>query len=169
MCITPPDIPRFYTTDWNMYKDIIKEKFQTNPFWFQPVCSTEQLNKRQEFVDNIMLDAFNRACPIIKGTRRTTIPWWTPELTQAKQSAKNLNRKARKSKCKADWDRYKIANKHFSKLIRSQKRKAWRDMCAKVKDVHALSRVNKIIRTDQKQDIQINSFRPVLFYSYSIP
>ena len=80
--------------DWPLYQDLVKSALEQHPFWFQPVATVEDLNKRQYFVNSILLVCCNQACSVTRGSHKSSSPWWTAELTAASQSTKTLRRKA---------------------------------------------------------------------------
>ncbi|KAL5263830.1 hypothetical protein ACHWQZ_G005038 [Mnemiopsis leidyi] len=101
----------------------------------------------------------NTACPITYGTFRTTIPWWTAELTSTKQTTKALRRKANRTKNNTDWQLYREANRTYSKLLKKTKRKGWKDFCNKIGNTETLARVNKILNFGNNKMGSLNSLR----------
>ena len=145
--------------DWTLYQQLIESHFSRHPFWFQPVASPEDLNARQNFISQALRSCFETACPITYGTFRSTIPWWTAELTRTKQTTKALRRKANGTKNNADWQLYREANRTYSKLLKKAKRKGWKDFCDKIKNTETLARINKILNFGNNKQGSLNSLR----------
>ncbi|KAL5264058.1 hypothetical protein ACHWQZ_G005228 [Mnemiopsis leidyi] len=145
--------------DWTLYQQLVESHFSRHPFWFQPVASPEDLNARQNFLSQALRSCFDTACPITYGTFRTTIPWWTAELTSTKQTTKALRRKANRTKNNTDWQLYREANRTYSKLLKKTKRKGWKDFCNKIGNTETLARVNKILNFGNNKMGSLNSLR----------
>ncbi|KAL5259722.1 hypothetical protein ACHWQZ_G009982 [Mnemiopsis leidyi] len=145
--------------DWTLYQQLVESHFSRHPFWFQPVASPEDLNARQNFLSQALRSCFETACPITYGTFRTTIPWWTAELTRTKQTTKALRRKANRTKNNTDWQLYREANRTYSKLLKKTKRKGWKDFCNKIGNTETLARVNKILNFGNNKLGSLNSLR----------
>ena len=143
--------------DWNLYQELVENSFTNKPFWFQPVANIEDLNKRQAFVNKILNDCFNIACPIVKGIRRSAIPWWNAELTKAKSNTKFLRKKAHKSSCESDWLAYKEQNKEYRKLICSAKRQGWKSFTSKIQGTKPTARIFKILNSNNTSTGTLNS------------
>ncbi len=145
--------------DWQLYQELIEAEFSRNPFWFKPVNTAEDLNARQLFISNILRSSFNAACPITRSTRRSTVPWWTAELTKSKHSTKALRRKANRSRNNHDWELYREANREYSKLLKQARRKNWKQFCDNLKGSNSLARIHKILNMDKSNPGNLNSVR----------
>ena len=111
--------------DWQLYETLVSSSFDMSPFWFKPVVTSADLDDRQLFISNTLLRSFEQVCPLTRGTRRSTVPWWNSELTKAKQSAKALRRKFNRKRNSPDWELYAEANRRYANLIRTAKRQNW--------------------------------------------
>ena len=134
--------------DWSLYQQLVEQQLKSHPFWFQPVVTPSDLDKRQQFIDKILLDSFNQACPITQGSKQSSTPWWSAELTKAKQTSKALRRKAKRYKNNNDWELYREANRTYTNLIKSEKFTGWKNFCSKIQDTQSWNRVNKILTED---------------------
>ncbi|KAL5247005.1 hypothetical protein ACHWQZ_G019016 [Mnemiopsis leidyi] len=106
-----------------------------------------------------MRRCFNTACPLSTGIRRSSIPWWSAELTKAKQTAKALRRKANRTKNNSDWEHYRTANRAYSKLLKQSKRKGWKQFCDELKRTSTLARISKILNKDSQSQGTLNSLK----------
>ena len=145
--------------DWLLYQQLIETEFSRTPFWFKPVLTPEDLNARQTFISDILRRCFNTACPITRGIRRSSIPWWNAELTRAKQSTKALRRKANRSRNNRDWERYREANRAYSKLLKQSRRKGWKTFCDELKGTSTLARISKILNQNSNNQGSLNSVK----------
>ena len=143
--------------DGQLYYDQVKLSFSNKPFWFQPVASREDLNKRQTFVDTILTNCFNNACPIINGTRKSSVPWWTAELTKAKSITKALRNRAHRTRTDVDWSAYIDHNEEYRKLIRSAKRTGWKSFTANIQGAKPSTRIFKILNHNTNSTASLNS------------
>ena len=84
--------------DWSLYQKLVKSAFEQLLFWFQPVATGVVLNKRQNFVNSILLYCLNQAFPVTRSSFISSTTWWTADLTTASQSTKALRRKANRTK-----------------------------------------------------------------------
>ena len=145
--------------DWHLYQQLIEAEFTRNPFWFKPVSTAADLDARQLFISDILRRSFNAACPITRGTIRSSVPWWTAELTKSKQSAKALRRKANRTRNNQDWVLYREANRMYSKLLKQARRKNWKQFCDNLKGTNSLARIHKILNLDKSSTGSLNSVR----------
>ncbi|KAL5271561.1 hypothetical protein ACHWQZ_G001999 [Mnemiopsis leidyi] len=145
--------------DWALYHQLIETEISRTPFWFKPVHTAEDLNARQHFISDLMRRCFNTACPLSTGIRRSSIPWWSAELTKAKQTAKALRRKANRTKNNSDWEHYRTANRAYSKLLKQSKRKGWKQFCDELKGTSTLARISKILNKDSQSQGTLNSLK----------
>lgn len=145
--------------DWTLYHQLIETEISRTPFWFKPVHTAEDLNARQHFISDLMRRCFNTACPLSTGIRRSSIPWWSAELTKAKQTAKALRRKANRTKNNSDWEHYRTANRAYSKLLKQSKRKGWKQFCDELKGTSTLARISKILNKDSQSQGTLNSLK----------
>ena len=142
-----------------LYQQLIEAEFSRHPLWFKPVSTAADLDARQLFISDTLRRCFNAACPITRGTRRSTVPWWSPQLTKSKQSTKALRRKANRTKNNQDWELYREANRTYSKLLKQARRKNWKHFCDNLKGTNSLARIHKILNFDKSNTGSINSLR----------
>ena len=117
------------------------------------------LNARQQFLSDILRRSFNSACPITRGTFLSSIPWWTAELTTAKQTPKTLKRKANRTRNNQDWELSKNANMTFNKLLTQAKRTNWKQFCDNLKGTLTLTRVHNNCSFNKASKGSLNSMR----------
>ena len=145
--------------DWTLYQQLIEAEFKSSPFWFKPVHTAEDLNARQHFITDILRRCYNTACPLLRGNRRSTVPWWNAELTKAKQTAKARRRKANRTRNNRDWELYREANRAYSKLLKHAKRRGWKTFCDQLKGSSTISRISKVLNQDKGSQGMLNSVR----------
>ena len=145
--------------DWQLYQQLVEAHFAQHPFWFAPVSTTEDLSARQQFISDALRSCFNTACPITRGTRRSSVPWWNAELTKVKQSTKALRRKANRTRNNTDWVLFREASRSYKKLLKQAKRKGWKTFCDSITKASTLSRINKIINLGNSNIGNLNSLR----------
>ena len=145
--------------DWTLYQQLIEEETSRSPFWFKPVHNEEDLNARQHFISDLLRRCYNQACPLSTGIRRSSIPWWSAELTTAKQTAKARRRKANRTKNNSDWELYRAANRAYSKLLKQSKRRGWKQFCDELKGTSTLARISKLLNRDNQAQGTLNSLK----------
>ena len=145
--------------DWQLYQQLVQAHFTLHPFWFKAVSTAEDLTARQEFISDALRSCFNTACPLTRSTFRSSVPWWSAELTKAKQTAKARRRKANRTRNHGDWELYREANRTYTKLIKLAKRKGWKAFCDKISGSSALSRINNILKRGNSTAGSLNSLR----------
>ena len=145
--------------DWGLYQELVESAFKDKPFWFQPVATAVDLNKRQKFIDSILIDSFNKACPLVQVVHKSTAPWWSAELTQAKSKTKSLRRRARKTNLPKDWDNFKAISNSYRALIRKSKREGWKTYTQNISGVNPSARISKILNYNANKSGSLNSVR----------
>ena len=145
--------------DWTLYQQLVESHLKRNPFWFQPVSSATELNARQNFISQALRSCFNDACPITRGSFKSSSPWWTAELTQTKQTTKALRRKANRTRNNADWELFRDANRLYTKLLKQAKRIGWKSYCDKIKGTGTLARINKLLNLGNSRNGSLNSLK----------
>ena len=145
--------------DWEVYKTLVAHRFQQQPFRFKPNLTQQDLNTKQDFINDILEDCFNTACPIIRGKIKTSAPWWTPELTKAKSTAKYLRRRANRTKRQEDRDKCKTADKQYTHDIIQAKNLGWKNYCSDIEGAQASARISKILNHDSSRTGFLNSIK----------
>jgi len=145
--------------DWKLFKELVGSELERHPYWFSPVTAASDLNARQLFLTDILQRSFNAACPITHGTIRSTVPWWTAELTTAKQTAKALRRKANRTRNNQNWELSRDASRTYNKLLTKAKRTNWKQFCDNLKGTSTLARVHKILSFNKPSQGNLNSLR----------
>ena len=145
--------------DWALYRELVEQAFKDKPYRFQPVATVSDLNKRQHFIDSILTECFNKACPLIQVKRKSAVPWWSAELTKAKINTKLLKRKAYKSNSGHDWDAYKSQNTQYKNLIKSSKRQGWKSFTQNIQGCKPSARISKILNFNPNKSGNLNSLK----------
>ncbi len=145
--------------DWKLFQESVTKTLSDNPFRFSPTCDKPYLNKLNKFITDTLLKAFNTACPIKYTTRRTSVPWWTLELTAKRKQVRIMHRKARKHKTDHLWNLYKEGLKEFKKLIKASKHKSWKDFTDKISSIPSASRLHKTLKSLDIHNSQLGSLK----------
>ena len=145
--------------DWELYNQLVATELDRHPFWFSSVSTATDLNSRQLFLSDILRRSFDSACPITRGTLRSSVPWWTAELTTAKQTSKALRRKANRTRNNQNWELSREANRTYNKLLTQAKRTNWKQFCDNLKGTSTLARVHKILSFNKPSQGNLNSVR----------
>ena len=145
--------------DWSLFSQLVEQKLNLHPFWFKPVYTQTNLNNRQNFLNTILSDSFNTACPIIRGKIKSTAPWWTSALNQEKRRIRKLRRRAHRTMQQDDWDKWKTENKRYSASISQAKNLGWKNYCSNIEGAKASARISKILNFDSSKQGELNSIR----------
>ena len=147
--------------DWDLYRSLVKEELSRKQFRFQPVATVQDLNNRTSFINEVLNKCFDQACPLFRSRIKSSVPWWSAELTKAKQSARKLNRRAYISKQSSDRAAYKDAHNNYKSLIRKAKRNGWKKFCSDIKGTQDFAKINKILKKGNKysDSSQLNSVK----------
>ena len=143
--------------DWGLFSSLVEQSLLNRPFWFKPVYTQQDLNNRQQFIDNILVDSFNQACPIIRVKSRSTAPWWTPALNQNRIQVKKLRRTALRTDQRRDWDTWSSVNKQYKKHLSQARNLGWKNFCSSIEGSHASSRIAKVLNINNKHNGELNS------------
>lgn len=147
--LTPPVRTPFRdhkSCDWEAFNSSVAESLTARPFQFSVRSGPDYLNKINDFISNILVSAYDTACPLKFTSIRSSVPWWTSELTQARKSNRILHRRARRRNCPNLLTLYKEGLKSYTQLIKQAKSKGWRDHINKINSIPATARLSKLLR-----------------------
>ena len=134
--------------DWECFKSELKrqrESYNTNSL-FRPSMTTQQHDHLQSKINDFITRAFDKACPVIISNRKTTTPWWNPELSEQRANCKRLrNIKNHHPNPKSTKD-YKDGKALFQKILRKAKIKSWREFCSEISSAKESARISKILQ-----------------------
>lgn len=134
-------------TDWARYQTEILNGLNQN---------TTQINNCTDVDDvadslrNICTTAFHNSCPMKCYRGKTSAPWWNPELTQLRLTARRAQRKADRQKGNPEVQAdYREALRNFKKAIKKAKTTSWKLYCQSIEDVRPASRAVKSLTLDK--------------------
>ena len=137
-------------TDWDKMNEILTQSQELRNLNQRDIESGTDLDQAATELNTILSDAFEKACPItyISSSVKKP-PWLTPEVEQAKRTMRHHLMKARtdKGKNKPEWLVYREKVKAYNKLIKTTKRKEWREFCRNAESVRGAARMNKILKS----------------------
>ena len=94
-------------------------KFDLKNFDMSPLYKTDNVNFAWKFLQNVLIDLFNKHAPIIsKCVKGTLRPWLTVSIKNQMNRRDHLLRKFQKSKNEIDWKNYKNLRNKCTRLIR---------------------------------------------------
>jgi len=93
---------------------------------FVQLRSIEDIDAYASYVSQFTSDIINKTVPLHKPSDRAA-PWWSDEIYQAVNSARQLRRQAERARTQASYDQLKTACRARDKLISNAKRKSFRD------------------------------------------
>jgi ribonuclease HI len=137
-------------TDWGKLDEILTHSEKLRNLTHRNLETRKDLDKAATELNNILGDAFEKACPITYISNSVKKPpWLTPEVEQAKRTMRHHLMKARpvKGKNKPEWLVYREKVKAYNKLIKTTKRKEWREFCRNAESVRGAARMNKILKS----------------------
>jgi len=137
-------------TDWDRMDEILTHSQELKDLNSTSLDDGNDLDRATTELNRIISDAFEKACPITYIANSVKKPpWLTPEVEEAKKDMRHHLMKARptKGKNKPEWLVYREKVKAYNKLIKSTKRKEWREFCKNAESVRGAARMNKILKS----------------------
>lgn len=139
------------STDWGLFNEVLATNLLR--FQYPSIVVPNDLDDAVNTVTDVIMDAYEQACPLrtLKTTKGT--PWWNRALDKLKQQLRtSWNRRAGD-----DSLAFRANRKAYKKALRSAERSSWRNMCTSVSSVHEASRLNKIL--SKTKDFRVNNIR----------
>ena len=145
--------------DWNLFRETVTETLTNNPFRYRPNCEKHQLNQMNNFITDTLIKAYNIACPIKYTSIRSSVPWWTLEITAKRRQVRIMHRKARRHKTDHLWNMYRDGLKEYKKLIKTAKRTNWKSYVNKISSIPSASRLHKVLKSLDTNNTQLGSLK----------
>ena len=102
------------------------------------------IDRQVERVTKVLVDSFEKVCPRSRA-KNGSIPWWTSELETARQKARRMFDRAKRSNLSNHWDDYKLALRDFKKQTRRAKRNSWRLFCEDLQETSETARLRRVL------------------------
>lgn len=140
--------------DWTKYEEICQQDFCNLKDKFDGVKTKSEMEFLANRITDILNNAFNKSCKLIKEKKRNNPPWWNKDISAMMKKSRKLLNESRKRGLSEEQRRekanlYKESNKHLKYMIRKQKRLSWRSFCEAIKDTDELSRFRKVLSKSQ--------------------
>ncbi len=145
--------------DWNLFRESIAETIKNNPFRYRPHCEKQQLNQMNNYITDTISKAYNIACPIKFTSIRSSVPWWSMEITAKRKQIRIMHRKARRHKTDHLWNLYKEGLKEYKNLIKTAKRTSWKNYVNKISSIPSASRLHKVLKSLDTNNTQLGSLK----------
>ena len=146
---TQPKQIRFArNTDWNIFKENLANNQILEKLNQEEIHQNEELDKAAENLNQVLIQAFEAACPITYiSSAIKKPPWLTPEVQEAQREIKHKLMRARSEKTIPEWQAYRNRVKSYKTLLKKTKRKGWRDFCKNTETIPESARMNKILKS----------------------
>ena len=107
--------------------------------------STDNIELNVQVLTTAVVKSYELACPVVfpKGPERSS--WWGPELERLRKGLRKLFNRAKNTRTLEDWDKYRIAQKHYKKRIRFRSTEAWHNFCSSINSTNQAARIKKIL------------------------
>ena len=155
--ITPYRNPK--DCDWEAFKSSVSLSLLEHPFGYSPNCDKAYLNKLNKVITDTLNKAYNTACPIKFTSLRSSVPWWTLELTDKRKQVRIMHRKARRHKTDHLWNQYREGQKEFKKLINTSKHNSWKNFTSKISNIPSAARLHKALNNLESRSSQLGTLK----------
>lgn len=145
----PPDI--YYRkptlTNWSTFFRLLQadQRLAANG----RLATTEDIDRQVDILNDTLLEAFHKACPLKKVKEGKSVPWWNRRLQGLRSESRKLFRRAKISHSDSVWCNYREKRNEYNAEIRRSKISAWRSFTESVESVSEMSRCKKILCHDR--------------------
>lgn len=137
------------TTNWQQFTDILDTKLRDFPEITSPQNARE-LDILADSIQNILVEAYETACPIRKHKAGKSVPYYTSEDRNQRKRVRKAFNKCRYTR---NWSTYYNELRIYSKNLRIRERTGWRDQRSAINGVHDSAKMFKILSKDPTQSV----------------
>ena len=154
----PKQIRLARNTDWNIFNENLANNQILEELNREEIQDGQDLDKATENLNQILVQAFEAACPITYiSSAIKKPPWLTPEIQEAQREIKHKLMRARSEKTIPEWQAYRNRVKSYKTLLRKTKRKEWRSFCQNTATAPESARMNKILKSCSNNNEKLES------------
>ena len=144
----------YKNTDWNMYNSKLSQLLANDPLTCHPLTNQNQLDRFCDKLTNHIYKATEEATPTKTVSRKTSVPWWSHQLTAEKQKTKALKKRLKKSNFNPDINtQYKQQDKKYQNLIAESKEKSWQKKCSETETLSRTAKLTKILKGNKRHEL----------------
>lgn len=134
-------------TNWDQYVQHLQTAITTSPSRIETVS---ELESASALLNETIINAYNRSCPIKQSSSSRDVPWWNKKLEGLRKNSRRLFNKAKRT---SDWTEYRRALTEYNNEIRKSKRRSWVQMCESIDSTPIVSRLQKTLSKDHSNDL----------------
>jgi hypothetical protein len=105
------------------------------------IKDSADLDEAAEFVEWAIIHAYEASCPELTRSSKRDVPWWNPKLDRMRSFVRSLQNK----RTAGGRAMFKRALTAYNKEVRSSKRRSWKNFCAEVGNLTAVSKLRKVL------------------------
>jgi ribonuclease HI/retron-type reverse transcriptase len=160
---TPVEYRNPKSTDWGEFKFVVQELLieQNMDAWLQNnELSCSQIDEYNSLLTSIMLEAYERVCPLRVSKGGTTkCSWWNWKLKKFRTKVNRASMKAKRSVGNWNYEllllEFRNLRRDYKKAINEAKTGAWEKFCEEATDLSSTAKLTKILRKDK--DAKLNA------------
>ena len=127
-------------TNWRLFQNVLWNRKDPQ----NSLMTTSDLDEEAKDLTEVIMEAFNGACPARKALKRKPVPWWNDELTQLRKKVR-VSYRSYIREGKPVRHLYKTMIQEYKKGIASAKRDSWKNYCSEVSDIKDIGKLVRCI------------------------
>ncbi|GBP01329.1 hypothetical protein EVAR_66464_1 [Eumeta japonica] len=124
-------------TNWSLYNFHLEQGISCLNWG---INNSMELDREVNKLNNVIIDSFEKSCPLRTKKRSRNVPWWSGDLDKLRKNVRQLFNRAKST---GDWATYKSALTNYNKELRKSKRESWRKYCESIEVLPTATRIQK--------------------------
>ena len=136
--------------DWHLFSDTLRQADYKIP----EAMSMKKLDRLVQRMYSLLETALDAACPII--TRESVVHKnhsSTDKHAIEKKKVSELYHRAKSSQKEDDWARYRLADKQFKKMCKTDRNKAWRKFKEALQSEKEMAALARLAQREERREI----------------
>lgn len=137
------------STNWQVYNDLVGKNIGgiVHP---RSIDNITDLDKLADSIQNLLVEAYETACPIRKHKAGTSVPYYSQE---DKDQRKIVRRTFNACKANGIWSTYYEELSKYNKCLRRRERSGWKNQCRAISSMHDSVKMLKVLSKDPTQAV----------------
>jgi hypothetical protein len=112
----------------------------------------EEIETEAQLIHLAITNSLDKHCPKKYTNSRIKIGWWSNELQLLKHKVAVARRLAVNTQLADHIEEHSTLQKQYKKLIRSSKRKVWKEKCSNTTNFKEVAKINKMLQSNSKDN-----------------